>query len=169
MKEAKQNKRWNEPMDKMKKFLIYAILIAAFWLFSNILIYLAINSTYAHIDTRVYTNAPEVTVSQSAATYVNGVVRGTIRNNTENTIQNQYIRLEFYSPRDIKLGTKYIKIEELQRGASQEFEMWYRFTGVNYVHVSITDNIENATEEEFISQETAGYLIVGTLLVLYFI
>ena len=41
--------------------------------------------------------------------------------------------------------------------------MWYKFTDVDYA------NIENAMEEEFLSQETATYLVLGTVLVLYFI
>ena len=31
-------------MARMKKFLLYALIIAAFWIFSDILIYLSINS-----------------------------------------------------------------------------------------------------------------------------
>ena len=156
-------------MKSLKKYLIYIIMIAAFWLFSNVVIYLAINGTYAHIETRVYTNSPEITIGQSAATYINGVVKGTIRNNTEETIQNQYVKIDLFSPRDIKLGTKYVKIDHLQPGASQDFEMWYKFTDVKHVNISLTDQIQDATQEEFLSEEVAGYVIIGTLLVLYFL
>ena len=47
--------------------------------------------------------------------------------------------------------------------------MWYKFTDVEYVNITVTDNIENATEEEFLSQEATTTLILGTLIVLYFI
>ena len=47
--------------------------------------------------------------------------------------------------------------------------MWYKFTDVDYATIVLTDNIQNASEEEFISEETATYLVVGTLLILYFI
>lgn len=156
-------------MAKLKKYLLYVIIIVAFWIFSDILIYLSINSSYVNVDTKVYSISPEITVGESKATYVNGFVKGTIRNNTDSIINNKYLKIELYSPRDVKLGTKYIKIENLDVNKYKEFEMWYKFTDVEYANVTVTDNIENATEEEFLSQETTYGLILGTLLVLYFI
>lgn len=156
-------------MAKLKKYLLYVILIVAFWIFSDILIYISINSTYANVNTRVYSILPEITVGESKATYVNGYIKGNIKNNTDSIINNKYLKIELYSPRDVKLGTKYVKIENLDVNKYQEFEMWYKFTDVEYVNITATDNIENATEEEFLSQETTYGLILGTLLVLYFI
>ncbi len=37
-------------MKRMKTFLIYALLIAALWIFSNIVIYIAINGTQSLFD-----------------------------------------------------------------------------------------------------------------------
>ena len=156
-------------MKRMKTFLIYALLIIAFWLFSYILIYISINGTYANVDTKVYTTSPEIFVGQSKATHVNGYVKGGIKNNTEVIINNKYLKIDMYSPRDVKLGTKYIEINNLGPNEYKDFEMWYKFTDVDYVTITTTDNVNNATEEEFISQETATYLLFGTLLVLYFI
>lgn len=156
-------------MKRLKTFLIYALIIAAFWLFSNILIYIAINGTYAHTDTRVYTTSPEIIVGDSKATYINGFVKGGIKNNTGEIINDKYLKIDLYSARDVKLGTKYVKIENLQPNEYKEFEMWYKFTDVDYATIVATDNIQNASEEEFISEKTATYLVVGTLLILYFI
>ena len=156
-------------MKRLKTFLIYALIIAAFWLFSNILIYIAINGTYAHTDTRVYTTSPEIIVGDSKATYINGFVKGGIKNNTGEIINDKYLKIDLYSARDVKLGTKYVKIENLQPNEYKEFEMWYKFTDVDYATIVVTDNIQNASEEEFISEKTATYLVVGTLLILYFI
>ena len=155
-------------MKRLKTFLIYALIIAAFWLFSNILIYIAINGTYAHTDTRVYTTSPEIIIGDSKATYINGFVKGGIKNNTGEIINDKYLKIDLYSARDVKLGTKYVKIENLQPNEYKEFEMWYKFTDVDYATIVATDNIQNASEEEFISEETATYLVVGTLLILYF-
>lgn len=156
-------------MAKLKKYLLYVIIIVSFWIFSDILIYISINSTYANVNTKVYSISPEITVGESKATYVNGFVKGNIKNNTDSIINNKYLKIELYSPRDVKLGTKYIKIDNLDVNKYQEFEMWYKFTDVEYANISVTDNIENATEEEFLSQETTTALVFGTLIVLYFI
>jgi hypothetical protein len=74
-----------------------------------------------------------------------------------------------YSARGVKLGTKYVEISNLQLNDYRHFEMWYKFTDVDYVTITTTDNIKDVNDEELISQEIAPYLIVGTLLVLYFV
>ena len=156
-------------MAKLKKYLLYVLMIAAFWIFSDILIYLSINSSYTRVDAKVYTNSPEIIIGESKATYVNGVVKGSIKNNTGDIINDKYLKIELYSARDVKLGTKYVKIENLEVDKYQNFEMWYKFNDVDYANISVTDNINNIVEEEFLSQETTSALILGTLLVLYFI
>ena len=156
-------------MAKMKKYLRYVILIAVFWVISDILIYLSINTTYATKDTRVYSISPEIIIGDSKATYVNGYVKGSIKNNTDSVINNKYLKIDLYSARDVNLGCKYVKIENLEPDKYQDFEMWYKFTDVDYVNIYVTDNIENAIEEEFLSQETATHLLLGTVLILYFI
>lgn len=155
-------------MKRLKKFLMYASLIAALWIFSDILIYLSIHSTYKNIEARIYTNSPAIVIEESKATYVNGVIKGCIKNNTNEIINNKYIKIDFYSPRDIKLGSKYVEINNLQESEYKDFEIWYRFTDANYATVTVVDNAYNASEEEFLSKKTASYLVLGTLLVLYF-
>lgn len=156
-------------MANLKKYLLYVLVIAAFWIFSDILIYLSINSSYTRVDAKVYTNSPEIIIGESKATYVNGVVKGSIKNNTGDIINDKYLKIELYSARDVKLGTKYVEIDNLESNKYQEFEMWYKFNDVDYANITVTDNIDNTTEEEFLSQETTSALILGTLLVLYFI
>lgn len=162
-------KKVGKSMAKMKKYFRYILLIAAFWLFSDILIYLSINTTYTNVDTRIYNISPEIVIGESKATYVNGYVKGSIKNNTDSIINDKYLKIDLYSVRDVKLGSKYVKIENLQTNQYQDFEMWYKFTDVEYANITVTDKIENATEEEFLSQETTTYLVLGTVLVLYFI
>ena len=156
-------------MAKIKQYFIYVLLIAAFWIFSDILIYLSINTAYANVDVKVYPIAPEIIIGESKATYVNGYVKGMIKNNTEEIMNNKYLKIDLYSARDVLLGTKYVKIENLEANKYQNFEMWYKFTDVDYANITVTDTVENASEEEFLSQEATGYLIVGTVLLLYFI
>lgn len=156
-------------MKRLKTFLLYALIIAGFWIFSDIIIYVAINGTYTNVNAKIYTDSPEIIIGESKATYINGYIKGGIKNNTQGIINEKYVKIDLYSARDVKLGTKYIKIENLEPNNYQEFEMWYKFTDVDYATISITDDIKNASEEEFLSQKTATYLVIGTLLILYFI
>ncbi len=155
-------------MKRLKTFFIYALIIAAFWFLSDFLIYMAINGSYKTIETRIMTNTPNINVSESKATYINGYVKGNVYNNTDETIENKYIKIDFYSPRDICLGTKYITIENLEPENNTSFEMWFKYTDVEYCIINYTDNAENSTEEQFISEETQYYLVVGALFMLYF-
>jgi len=47
-------------MKKMKKFLIYALLIAALWIFSDMIIYLSTTGKNKPVDNNQYINSQEV-------------------------------------------------------------------------------------------------------------
>lgn len=156
-------------MKRLKTFFIYALLIAALWLFSDIVIYLTINGTYKPIDSKVYISSPQVLITENRATYVNGIVKGSVKNNTEETINDMYLKIDMYSKRDVNLGTKYVKIENLEKNEIQEFEMGYKYTDVGYVVITDTDNVENVTLDQFDSQKINFYALIGTLMFLYLI
>lgn len=156
-------------MKRMKTFFIYALLIAAFWIFSNLIIYISVNGTYRDKDTKVYVSSPEIIISESKATYINGYVKGSIKNNTEEIINNKYLKIDMYSARNVNLGTKYIKIDNLQLNATQEFEMWYKFTDVNYVIITTTDDVQNVETDAFLSQKVAFYYLATKLMFLFFV
>ena len=156
-------------MKRMKTFLIYGLLIVALWVFSDIVIYFSINGTYKPKEARVYVGSPQITITESKATYINGVVKGSIKNTTEEIIDGVYLKIDMYSARDNNLGTKYVEIDDLQVNESQEFEMGYKFTEVEYVTITTTNNVKNASLEEFESDEANFYFLVGTLMFLYLI
>lgn len=156
-------------MKRLKTFFLYALAIAAFWFLSDFLIYMAINGSYKPIETRVMAQSPSINISESKATYVNGYIKGNVYNNTKDTINDQYLKIDLYSPRDVLLGTKYVKIENLTSNEIVDFEMWFKYTDVEYCVVDITNDISNATEEQFVSEKTQFSLIVGALVILYFL
>lgn len=156
-------------MQRLKTFLIYIFIIAVFWFLSDFLIYMAINGTYQPIETKVVAEVPNINVGESKATYVNGYVKGNLYNNSSETINDKYIKIDLYSPRNVHLGTKYYKIENLEVGKTQDFEMWFKFQDVEYCNITVVDNALDATEEQFVSDETKFYLIIGTLALLYFL
>ena len=156
-------------MERMKVFLKYVIIIALFWVFSNLIIYVSINGTYKHINVQIPTNIPKIIIKDSKATRINGYVKGSIKNNTNDIINKKYLKIECYSERNIKLGTKYVTIENLEPNKEKEFEMYFKFSNVNYVIISSRDNPTDATEEEFLSEAVSPYIIVGTLICLFFI
>ena len=97
-------------MDKLKKYFIYILLLVGFFILSNFLINVGLNSTYKKI-TRKEDNLSQVVIYQEEATFVNGRIKGIVSNTS--TINDKYIKFDFYSERNVKLGSKYIEIDNL--------------------------------------------------------
>lgn len=68
-------------MDRMKTFGIYALCIILFFIFSNIMIDIAIKAMYNPIDIVLETRDDLILkVNKAKATYVNGYVEGNVKN-----------------------------------------------------------------------------------------
>ena len=77
-------------MDTHKKFFIYFLLVVAFFIFSQIMIYFALQTTYKYKSVNIKTTIPiEIEVQ---ATLVNGFAKGKVKNNSEETLENKYIQ-----------------------------------------------------------------------------
>ena len=136
-------------MARVKTFFIYFLLVLGFFLFSQIIIYFAINTTYAYKSVESKTTIPMQIEVQ--ATSVNGFAKGKVINQTENKIENKYIKIECYSKNNILMGTKYIKIDKIEAKEEKEFEVRFNFNRVDKAVVDIVD--ENIVEEQNISEE----------------
>ena len=99
-------------MKRMGTFLKYVIWVVLFYIFSQLMIFLNLETTYQNIGRK--DNIEQITVYQAEATKVNGRIKGTITNNTENKITNKYIRIDLYSERDVFLGSRYIDISDIK-------------------------------------------------------
>lgn len=144
---------------RVKVFFCYFVIFVAFFIFSDIMIYNYTKSLYQPMTSyEINVISPEVTVTTAEASNVNGNVKGTIKNTTEDTIFNQYLKFDFYTPRDINVGTKYIEIDGLYPEEQKNYELGFRYDNVSYVKVSMVDEeeIENATPEELKIDPTYG-------------
>ena len=99
-------------MARLKTFFMYGIWILAFFIFSQIMIYIAINTTYKYKNIEI--KSSEVKQVELQATSINGFIKCKILNNEENNIENKYIKIDCYSKKDVLMGTKYIKIDEIK-------------------------------------------------------
>ena len=127
-------------MQRMKTFFIYFLLVVAFFIFSQVMIYIAINTTFQYKSIVLKTTIPmEIEVQ---ATSLNGFAKGKIINNTENTIENKYIKIECYSKHDVLMGTEYIKIDKVGTNEEKEFEVYFKFDKVDRAVVDVVDGEE---------------------------
>ena len=154
----------------MHNIIMYILIIALLFVFSNVMIYLYINGTYKAIeDSKIEVENPNITIEQAKATYVNGYVNGKIKNNTEETINEKYIKFEFSTLRDVNIGNKYLKIENLEPGQEIEFKVNFKYQDIKKMKISeaTAEEVKNATESEFeITEEMKQGMLIGTLLIL---
>lgn len=145
--------------NRMKIFFIYLLIFIAFFIFSDFMIYAYTKSLYKPMTSyEINIISPKVTIQTAEASNVNGNVKGTIKNTTEENLEDKYLKFDFYTPRDINVGTKYIKIDNLAQGEEKAYELGFRYDNVTSVKVSMVDDSEalKATPEELEIDPTYG-------------
>ena len=128
-------------MDTLKKFAKYIIWIVLFFFFSNILIFVGLNSNYDNIKSSG-NNPSQVQIEQAEATLVNGRIRGKIKNDGEEDLNGKYMKVDLYSPRNVLLGTDYLAINDLNKGNTDDFELFFKAKDVDHYDISFVDKIE---------------------------
>ena len=149
-------------MSRLKTFLIYALILVGFIIFSEFLINVSLNSSYHQIGRK--DNLDQVNVYQAEATKVNARIKGTITNNEEDPINKKYVRIDIYSERDINVATKYIDVENLEVGSKQEFALYFRAEDVAYYEISYTDEKQTEDLELLPEDLTKQEIVVATIL-----
>lgn len=157
-------------MDRMKTFGIYALCIILFFIFSNVMIDIAIKTSYEEISADIeLSRNVGINITTAKATFVNGYVGGTLKNNGED-IDKLYVKIDLYSKRNVLLGTKYVEINDFRKNENREFEMGFKFTDVEYAKIKLVDKPDtNATNDTFVSDNLKGFaLITAVIFLCYF-
>ena len=149
-------------MDRMKTLLKYALWLILFYIFSNLMIYLNIETTYQNIGRK--DNLEQVTVYQAQATKIKGRIKWTIYNNEGNKITNHYLRIDLYSERDNFLGSKYIDISNMRDDETREFEIYFKVQDVDYYEMKFTDEKEEGELPEMLKDLTREQVVWGAFL-----
>ena len=158
-------------MARMKKFLIYLIVVVAVYFFVDFTSFAYIKTTYEDLtDFSINLENPKIRITESKSTYINGYIKGTLLNNEDYTIDKKYVKFEFFSSNNICLGKKYIKLEKFTPNEEKEFEVRFNLENVKSYKISLADENENISEEELkLDPETKGILLFTTLITLYLI
>ena len=110
-------------MSRMKTFFKYAMWVILFFIFSEIMININLETVYRNIGRK--DNLPQI--------------KGTIKNQAENKIESKYIKVDFYSERDVLLGTKYIDVSAMRENETQDLELYFKLQNVDYYEMSFTN------------------------------
>ena len=149
-------------MDRMKTLAKYVIWLVLFYIFSNLMIYLNIESTYQNIGRK--DNLPQVTVYQAQATKINGRIKGSIYNSEAHKITNKYLRIDLYSERDVFLGSKYIDVSTMRDNETRNFEQYFKVQDVDYYEMKFVDEKEEGELPEMLKDLTKEQVVWGAFL-----
>jgi len=156
-------------MARMKTFLLYAILIIVFAIFSNFMLFMYTKTAYYPMENyQILCSVPQVTITKAEANYVSGKVAGSVMNNTEVSLQGKYVKISVYSTHDVCLGSKYIKLDAVQPGETKEFEIQFNYENSAYLTVDMVESTEEIKEEDTESDPSMGFAaLIAAMLVLY--
>ena len=143
------------------KVIIWISILVGVYVLSDFLIYVGINSTYKDIQRQDQNS--QVVVYQADATYVNGRIRGMIKDTGE--VQGKYLKIELYTKRDVLVGKSYIEIKDEENYETQPFEVLFRANDVAYYKINTVNEKESGGELEILPKElTRGEVLLATAL-----
>ena len=129
-------------MSRMKTFATYAIWLILFWILSDILIYVGLNTTYKNIPQN--TESPKgIEVVQMQATTVNGRAKINV---SDTSLSGKFIKIDLFSTTGVTLGTQYIEIGNLKENEIKEFETYFKISEVNSYEISVVEEVGETTE-----------------------
>ena len=144
-------------MDRLKAFAKYAIWVILFWILSDILIYLGINSTYKDKEQRG--EIPEgIEIVQMQSTKVNGRVTVKV---TDNQMREKFLKIDLYSSTGVNLGTQYIALNSANE--NNEIETYFKISDVKSYEVSVVDEMGESSEG-FMDTALSTLTILGILI-----
>ena len=132
-------------MSRLKTFFKYLVWIVLFFIFSQVMIYFALNTS--HKNKAVEIKSSIIKEAEVKANSVSGTAKCKIYNDTQNSIQNKYIKIDCYSKNGVLMGTKYIKVENIPANEEKEYEVRFNFNKVNNAVIQIVDEISEDVEE----------------------
>ena len=129
-------------MDRMKTLRKYAFWVILFFLFSTFISYIGLNTRYKNLDTKGEVPGG-VKINMAQTTSVNGRIFGEITSTENNDLNGKYLKVDLFSKRNELIGTKYLKLENLNLNEPKKFAVYYSAEGIK----SFTIDVQNYSEE----------------------
>ena len=131
-------------MARMKTFLIYFLILVAFYFLSNFIIGFTLYSTYKSLDANagtIQTENYDIKIGEAKATTANGSISGQITKKDDGSDSNKYLKIDFFSKNNQFLGSEYAKIDDLLPGQTKNFTIPFKYSNVGRYVVSTVNEI----------------------------
>lgn len=151
-------------MSRMKTFLKYVIWLILFFVLSEFLINVGLNSSYK--DMTRLDDTKEVEISDAQSTLVNGKIKGTIKNSPDDYLTGKYVQIEFYSKRNVMAGRKYIEINTTEATTTQDFSAYFELKDITSYKISIVDKKEGEEIKLITSEWSKAEILTATVFTL---
>jgi len=141
-----------------------AIGLILFWILSDILIYVGINSTYKNIKQRGEIPAG-IEIVQMQATSVNGRAKINVK---DASLNGKFVKIDLYSSTGVNLATQYIEIGNINENQNKEIETYFKISEVEAYEITVVDEMGQSTEG-FMDTALSALTVLGILIKVLFI
>lgn len=157
-------------MQTFKKIIKWVAIIVIVYIAIDFANFYIIASNYKDIESKSDdSNDLNITINESKATYVNGYIKLTVKNNSNLKSGKKYILLDGYSEYDNCLVSKYEEISNIEAGESKQIEINYKAQEVKKVVVYIDDKKPEENDYKLSDEKVDGPTILITAIIfLYF-
>ena len=89
-----------------------------------------------------------VDVTEAKSSKRNGYINGIIKNNSEEKVENKYLKITLLSKRNVTMGEKYVKIDIIEPKQLRKFEVKFDNDNVKTFKIELVDT--KPEEEDFV-------------------
>lgn len=143
-------------MNRMKTFFKYILALVLLFVFSNLVINGLLKNSYTKIkDYEIDVNGLYVDVTEAKASSWSGSVKGIVKNNTEQSVENKYLKISMLSKSKKMIGEKYVKIDKIEPGQVKKYDVSFDYDNVKSFKIELTDTMpEGISFFELIKENT---------------
>ncbi len=151
-------------MSRVKTFAKYAIWLILFWIFSDILIHVGMNSIYKDMESK--SKIPEgIEIVQMQSTKVNGIIKLKV-NDVE--LSGKYIKVDLYSKFGNLFGTQYLQVGNIKENESKEIETFFKISDVKSYEISVVEE-KGENSEGFMDTAMSAISVIILVIKMLFI
>lgn len=132
-------------MKRMKTFFLYALMLVAFYLFSNLASNLLILNSYEDVNSNNIkisesNNGFSINVEDASSNKRQAYFTGSVKNTSDKVIKRQNVRVNSYYKGEL-MQSKYLVFENLQPGEERKFKLRYSVGNIDKYEVDYVDDI----------------------------